>query len=229
MLNLNPHLTHEVWYHPVKDGVLKAKTSLSSTENPEVLRRLGDNMREQLDGDGTKWFLVGCYFEEHPWVGLSGVLLDPGHLMYGGARGVATGEVHVLLTSTEDFLEGFSDVCAFKFSCQLLHNTVALWFKKQNAYKYKTPHRNSKGKSSTSANLESKPNDVRVLFQFLLEAVCLNPEFKELTQSACLPAWSVAVQTSVLAEAFMAWRSIPCVMVWLAQTLSTCSRLIKTR
>lgn len=42
--NLRPHLTHEIWYDSVKDGVFKPKTSLSGTENPEVLSGLGDNM-----------------------------------------------------------------------------------------------------------------------------------------------------------------------------------------
>lgn len=126
---MNPHLTHEVWYHPMENGVLKSKTSLPSTENPEVLSSLGDDMREQLNGDDPKRFIVGCHFEEHPWVRVSGVLLDSGHLMCGGTLGITTGEVHVLLASTEGFLEGFSDLCGFKFSRKLLDNTVALWCK----------------------------------------------------------------------------------------------------
>lgn len=125
-MNLNPHLTHKVWYHPVEDGVFKSKTSVAGTQNPEVLCSFGDNMCEQLYGDGAKQFIIGCHFEEHPWVTVSGVLLDSGHLMCGGTRGIGTGEAHVLLTSTKGFLEGFSNLCGFKFRCQLLHNTVAL-------------------------------------------------------------------------------------------------------
>uniref|UniRef100_A0A3P9K3C0 Uncharacterized protein n=1 Tax=Oryzias latipes TaxID=8090 RepID=A0A3P9K3C0_ORYLA len=77
---LPPYLTHEIWYDPVKDGVLKAKAFLAGAEGSEVLSSLGNNVGEKLYGDGAERLVISSYFEEHLWVGLSRVLLDSGHL-----------------------------------------------------------------------------------------------------------------------------------------------------
>lgn len=76
----SPYLTHEVWYDPVKDGVLKAEAFLAGAEGSEVLSSLGNNVGEKLYGDGAQRLAVNSYFEEHLWVGLPRVLLDSGHL-----------------------------------------------------------------------------------------------------------------------------------------------------
>uniref|UniRef100_A0A3Q2D477 Uncharacterized protein n=1 Tax=Cyprinodon variegatus TaxID=28743 RepID=A0A3Q2D477_CYPVA len=61
------HLTHEVWYDPMEDGVLQSETFLSSAQNPKVLCSLGNN--------------IG-HFEEHQRVSVFGVLLDSGHVWH---------------------------------------------------------------------------------------------------------------------------------------------------
>lgn len=80
MNNKFPHLTHEIWYDPVEDGVLQPKAVLASAESPEVLCSLGNNVGEKLYGDGAQWLVISRHFEEHLWVSLSGVFLDSGHL-----------------------------------------------------------------------------------------------------------------------------------------------------
>lgn len=120
------YLTHEVWYDPVEDGVPQPEASLSSAESPEVLCSLGNNIGEQLDGDGAQALAVSSNCEEHLRVRLFGVLLDSGHLRRDACT-VLSGLAHVALTFAEDFLEGFGDLWSFEPSCQLLHDPVTIW------------------------------------------------------------------------------------------------------
>uniref|UniRef100_A0A8D3A3M3 Uncharacterized protein n=1 Tax=Scophthalmus maximus TaxID=52904 RepID=A0A8D3A3M3_SCOMX len=70
------HLTHEVRYDSVEDGVSQSEAFLSGAEGPEVFCRLGHNVGEELDGDGAQCLAVGGHVEEHPWITVSGMLLN---------------------------------------------------------------------------------------------------------------------------------------------------------
>lgn len=109
----------------MKDGVPQPEAFPTGAEKPEVLRRLGDNMREKLDGDGAQRFATGRYFQEHLWISVSGVLLNSRHMWCRGTR--AIGLAHSVLTLAEGLLEGFCDVCGFELGCQLLHCSVTIW------------------------------------------------------------------------------------------------------
>lgn len=78
------YLTHEIRYDSMEDGVLQPEAFLSGAQSSEVLCCLGNDVREQLDGNGSQRFTVGCHSEEHQWIGVSGVLLDSGHVRSRG-------------------------------------------------------------------------------------------------------------------------------------------------
>lgn len=125
------HLTHEVWYDPMEDGVLQSETFLSSAQSPEVLCSLGNNMWEQLNGDVAQWFIISGHFEEHQRVSVFGVLLDSGHVWHWGRRSVVTGLLEAILTFTEGLLKRLCYLGCFELGCQLLHHTFTVWGKKK--------------------------------------------------------------------------------------------------
>ena len=47
------YLAHESWDDPVEGGSLVSESLLSSTESPEVLRSLGNNITSKLHGHST--------------------------------------------------------------------------------------------------------------------------------------------------------------------------------
>lgn len=111
----------------MKDGVPKSKAFLPGAQSPEVCSRLGDDVREKLDGDGAQSFPVGGHREENPRVAVSGVLLNSGHLRRGGARGVAAALAHAALTRAESLLERLCDLGCFELGGELLHDAFAVW------------------------------------------------------------------------------------------------------
>ena len=110
----------------MEDGVAEAEAFLSGAESPEVLRRLGDDVREELDGQCAQRLSVGRHREEHPGVGVSGVLLNSGHLWRRVERGVAFCLARAALTLAEGLLEGFHYFRGLELGRQLLHYTVTI-------------------------------------------------------------------------------------------------------
>ena len=129
MLRITAHLTHEVGYNPVEDGVLQTKAPASRAEHPEVLRRLRDSVGIQFHADGAEDLAISGDGQENPGVGVSGLFLGSGQRLH---RGVFTGLTQLLLTVHKGLLEFVSQVGVLELGCQLLHTGIALWRRKRS-------------------------------------------------------------------------------------------------
>lgn len=85
-------------------------------------------MGEEFDGHDAQLFSVSCHFKKHPWISVSGVLLDSGHLWREDAGAVVAGLSYSALAFAEDLLEGLGYLGGFELGRQLLHRALALWW-----------------------------------------------------------------------------------------------------
>ncbi len=97
-----PHLTHEVWDDPVEDGPAVTEALLSRTQSPEVLRRSGHDVSEELHDDSPSILTIYGDVEEHHRVGLSWKRLGGRHLSGVGLQ-------HAALAVGERLTEGLWD------------------------------------------------------------------------------------------------------------------------
>ena len=102
---LTAHLTHEVGYNPVEDGVFQTKALASRAEHPEVFCRLWDSVGIQFNADGAEGLVISGEGQENPGISVPGMFLGSGQRLQGG---VLTGLTQPLLTLQKGLLEFFS-------------------------------------------------------------------------------------------------------------------------
>lgn len=103
----------------MEDGALETEALLARAQSPEVLRRFGNDVSEQLHDDSPDGLAVDRHVEVHHRVGVSRKRLGHGHLSAVGPR-------HEALAVDERSSEGLGHLWSLELGRELLDLPVSL-------------------------------------------------------------------------------------------------------